>query len=69
MKNKTKNKEKGFIKLITIIVVIVVILLLMRYFNITISGILDYFHISWTEIISWFKKALDWFKDLLISVK
>ena len=66
MKNKIKNKESVIIKLI---ILIIIVLFLMRYFNITISGILDYFNISWTEIISWFKKALDWFKDLLISVK
>lgn len=66
MINHIKNKEGGFLKLI---IFIIVVLLLMRYFNITITGILAYFHITWPEIIGWFKQALDWFKDLFNSVK
>jgi len=66
MRNKKNNKEEGFLKLLLIIIIA---LLLMRYFNITISGILAYFHLSWSEIINWFKQALDWFKDLFDSVK
>ncbi len=65
--NKIKNtKQKGFIQAI---IIVVIALLLMRYFNITISGILNYFHISWTDILAWFQKALTWFKDLVNSVK
>lgn len=60
------NKERGFVKLI---ILIIVVLLLMRYFNLTISGILAYFNLSWSEIINWLKQALDWFKDLFNSVK
>ena len=67
MMNKIKNKkESGFIKLI---IVVVIALLLMRYFKITISGILAYFNLTWSEIINWLKQALDWFKDLFNSVK
>lgn len=66
MINKIKNKEGGFLKLI---ILIVVVLLLMRYFHITISGILAYFHLTWPEIISWLTKAWEWFKDLFNSVK
>jgi len=61
-----RNKKNGFIQ---IIILIVVALLVMRYFGLTISGILDYFGLTWTEIISWLKKALDWFKELFQSVK
>ncbi|KKR62653.1 hypothetical protein A2643_03840 [Candidatus Nomurabacteria bacterium RIFCSPHIGHO2_01_FULL_39_220] len=66
MLNKIKNKQSGFLK---IIIIIVVALLLMRYFGITFSGILDYFHLTWIDVIGWLKKALDWFKDLFNSVK
>ena len=71
MKNNIKNKNKkaeqdGFLQ---IIILIIIALLLMRYFNLTISGILAYFHLTWTEIINWFKEALNWFKDLFNSVK
>ncbi|MEK7539547.1 MAG: hypothetical protein AAB595_02840 [Patescibacteria group bacterium] len=66
MIKKIKSKESGFLK---IIIIIIVALLLMRYFGITISGILAYFHLTWPEIINWFKQALDWFKDLFNSVK
>ena len=59
-------KQGGFIKLILIIVIA---LLLMRYFNITISGILSYFHLTWPEIINWLKQVLNWFKDLFNSIK
>ena len=60
------NKKSGFIKFI---IIIVVALLLMKYFNITISGILAYFNLTWVEIINWLKQALDWFKELFNSVK
>ena len=67
MINKIKsNKEGGFIKLI---IVIVVALLLMKYFDLTITGILNYFHLTWPEIIAWFQGALNWLKDLFNSVK
>ena len=66
MKSIIKNKKSGFIQLI---IIIIVVLLLMRYFNLTISGILAYFNLSWSEIINWLKQALDWFKDLFNSVK
>lgn len=75
MKNMIKNNKErgpastrqgGFLK---IIIIIVVVLLLMRYFHLTISGILAYFHLSWTEIINWLKEGLNWFKDLFNSVK
>lgn len=66
MINDVKNKEGGFLKLI---IIIVIALLLMKYFGITISGILAYFHLTWPEIIGWFKQALEWFKDLFNSVK
>lgn len=65
MKNK-KSEKKGFIKLI---IIIIIALLLMRHFDLTISGILDYFNLSWPEIINWFKSSLNWFKDLVSSVK
>ncbi|MFA5791607.1 MAG: hypothetical protein WC884_01050 [Candidatus Paceibacterota bacterium] len=65
MKNKIKNKS-GFLQ---IIIIIIIALLLMRYFNLTISGILDYFNLTWTDIINWMKRALDWLKDLFNSVK
>lgn len=64
-----KNKKRGFVQLIILIAVVVVALLLMRNFGLTISGILEYFNLSWAEIIGWFKKAFDWFKDLFNSVK
>lgn len=60
------NAKAGFLKLI---IIIIIALLLIRYFNITISGILAYFNLTWPEIINWFKRALDWFKDLFNSVK
>lgn len=71
MKNFIKNKninsnEGGFIKLI---ILIIIVLLLMRYFNITISGTLAYFHLTWPEIIGWLQQAVNWFKDLFNSVK
>ncbi len=72
--NKIKNslaslpagRQGGFLQLI---IFIVVVLLIMKYFGLTFSGILDYFHLTWPEIISWFKAALDWLKDLFNSVK
>jgi hypothetical protein len=72
MISKIKNKKSGlsaqagFIKLI---IVIVIALLLMRYFHITITGILAYFHLTWPEIMNWFQQSLNWFKDLFNSVK
>lgn len=66
MMNKIKAKKGGFIKLI---IIIIIALLLMKYFGITITGILNYFHLTWAEIISWFQKSLIWLKDLFNSVK
>jgi flagellar basal body-associated protein FliL len=40
MKSETKNKEGGFIQ---IIIIIIVILLVMKYFGLTISGIIHWF--------------------------
>lgn len=59
MKNFTKEKQGGFIQ---IIIIIVIAMLLMRYLGLTISGIMDYFHLSWPGIINWFK-------DLFNSIK
>jgi len=64
--NIKSNKEGGFVKLI---IVIVIALFLMKYFGLTITGILNYFHLTWSEIIAWFQGALSWFKDLFNSVK
>ena len=61
-----KNKNGGFLH---IIVTIVVVLLLMRYFGITISGILAYFHLSIPEVVGWFKTTWQWFFYLFNSVK
>ena len=58
--------QAGFLQLI---IIIVVVLLLMRYFGITFSGILDYFHLTWLDVLGWLKRALEWFKDLFNSVK
>lgn len=66
MKHRIKNKEGGFIKLI---IVIIVALLLMRHFGFTITGILNYFNLTWAEIMGWLASALNWFKDLFNSVK
>ena len=67
MKNIIENnKERGFLKLI---IIIIIALLLMKYFNITITDILNFFHLTWNEIIGWLKQALNWFKDLFNSVK
>ncbi len=65
MINKNK-KEAGFIKLI---ILVVVALLLMRYFGITISGTLEYFNLTWADILGYIKVALDWLKELFNSVK
>jgi len=64
-----KNKQGGFIKFVVMIVVVVIILLIMRYNHITITGILKYFHLTWSDISNWFQKAIVWFKDLFNSVK
>lgn len=56
---KIKNKKSGFLQLI---IIIIVALLLLRYFGLTISGILAYFNLSVSGIINWFK-------DLFGSVK
>lgn len=53
MKNIKENKNRGFIHLI---IIIIIALLLMRYFGVTISGILGYFNLSWSGIIDWFKE-------------
>ncbi|KKS23291.1 MAG: hypothetical protein UU82_C0034G0009 [Candidatus Nomurabacteria bacterium GW2011_GWC2_41_8] len=73
MKNIMKNKKSlsddrqgGFIQLI---IIIIVALLVMRYFGITISGILDYFNLTWPDIINWLKEAVTWLKNLFNSVK
>ncbi len=60
------KKDGGFIKLI---IIIVIALLLMKHFGVTITGILNYFNLSWSEIMSWFAKALEWLKNLFNSVK
>lgn len=68
MQNKKRDlpREAGFIKLI---IIVIIALLLMRHFNLTFSGILDYFNLTWVDILSWLTKALEWFKDLFNSVK
>lgn len=66
MTNVLKNKKRGFLQLI---IIIIVALLVMRYFGLTFSGILNYFGLTWAEVIGWFKTALDWLKDLFVSVK
>jgi hypothetical protein len=66
MIDKIKNEKGGFLQ---VIIIIIIALLLMRYFGLTISGILAYFHLTWPEIINWFKQALDWLKNLFNSVK
>ena len=65
MANKNQN-EGGFLQLI---ILIIIALLLMRYFGITISGIMAYFNITWMEIMSWIKYAIAWLKDLFNSVR
>ena len=66
MINQIKNRKGGFLQLI---IIIIIALLVMKYFGLTISGILAYFHLSWSEILGWIKQALDWLKDLFNSVK
>lgn len=39
MKKNLKNKKGGFLQLI---IIIIVVLLLIKYFNITLSGIIDW---------------------------
>ena len=65
-KNLVLNNKDGFIETI---IIIIIALLLMRYFNITISGTLDYFHLTWNDILGWLAGALQWLKDLFNSVK
>ena len=64
--NQIKNKKGGFLQLI---IIIVVALLIMRYFDLTFTGIFAYFGLTWAEVITWLKQALDWLKDLFVSVK
>jgi len=66
LKINGKNNGGGILQ---IIVLVIAVLLLMRYFGLTISGILDYFNLTWAEILSWLKKFLDWLKNLFNSVK
>jgi len=40
MINENKNKEGGFIELI---VLIIIVLLIMKYYGITVSGVVDWF--------------------------
>lgn len=65
IKINKENRERGFIQ---IIIIIIIALLLLKYFGLTITGILEYFHLTWGEIITWLKQALNWFKDLVYSV-
>ena len=65
MKNQIKNREGGFLQLI---IFIVVVLLIMKYFNLTFSGVLAYFHLTWADVTNWFTQAINWFKDLFSSV-
>lgn len=51
------------------IIVIIVVLLIMKYMGWTFTGILEYFHLTWSEVLGWLKQALDWFKNLFNSVK
>ena len=51
MKNNTKNKEneeKGFIE---IIILIIVALLLMKYFGVTISGVINWFTSFFSSVL------------------
>ena len=65
-KDQKNQEESGFIKLI---VLIITALLLMRYFGITISGTLEYFNLTWVDILGYVKATLDWLKELFYSVK
>jgi hypothetical protein len=60
------KSQAGFFKLI---ILIVVALLLLRYFGLTITGVLDYLGLSVPQILGWLKDAWIWFKDLFNSVK
>ena len=66
IQNKEDQKNAGFIKLILLIVIA---LLLMRYFGITISGTLEYFNLTWADILGYVKATLDLLKELYNSVK
>ena len=48
MENKTKNKEGGFIELI---ILIIIALLIMKYFGITISGVVDWFEAFFRSVL------------------
>ncbi|MBI3305673.1 hypothetical protein HYZ82_00895 [Candidatus Nomurabacteria bacterium] len=65
-KKNSLPAQSGFLQLI---IIIIIALLIMKYFGLTFSGILAYLGLTWAEIIGWFKAALDWLKDLFISVK
>ncbi len=60
------NQKGGFIRLI---ILIVVVLLLMRHFNLTITGILSYFHLTWSDLMNFLQQAFNWLKDLFNSVR
>ncbi len=68
MNNKSyKNKQGGFID---IIIVIVIVLILMRYFNITITGMIDW--LDTTPVpdmaIGWLYGASEWLKNLVNGI-
>ena len=54
-----KKRQGGFIQLIILIIVAFVVL---RYFDLTLTGVLAYFNLSWTGIIDWIKEL---FKSVL----
>jgi hypothetical protein len=61
-----KNNQGGFIQLI---VLIIILLLVMRYFGITITGILHYFNLTFADILNTLKIGLMWLRDLFNSVR
>ncbi|MDR3519943.1 MAG: hypothetical protein P4L63_03620 [Candidatus Pacebacteria bacterium] len=48
MENKIKNKEGGFIELI---ILIIIALLIMKYFGITISGVVNWFESFFRSVL------------------
>ena len=58
--------QAGFIKLI---IIIVIALLLLKYFGLTITGIMNSLGITGADITGWIKQAVDWFKELFNSVR
>lgn len=65
MKNIVRDRKEGFVK---ILIIIIIGFLLLRYFGLTITGILGYFNLSVPQIVGWFKDALYWLKNLFGSV-